>query len=51
VLTRDRLRREVAGRGAEAYERSIDMLVARLRRKIERDARAPMLIITVPGVG
>src|SRR5262245_38205530 len=51
VLTRDRLRREVAGRGAEPYERSIDMLVARLRRKVERDARAPALIVTVPGVG
>ncbi|HTT36469.1 MAG TPA: AAA family ATPase, partial [Burkholderiales bacterium] len=51
VLTRDWLRREIAGRGAEPYERSIDMLVARLRRKVERDARAPVLIVTVPGVG
>ncbi len=51
VLTRDRLRREVAGRGAEPYERSIDMLVARLRRKVERDARAPVLLVTMPGVG
>jgi DNA-binding response OmpR family regulator len=35
VLSRDRLRYAVAGRGAEPYDRSVDMLVARLRRKIE----------------
>jgi DNA-binding response OmpR family regulator len=34
VLSRDQLRYAVAGRGAEPYDRSVDMLVSRLRRKI-----------------
>ena len=40
VLSRERLSRAVAGRGAEPFDRSIDMLVARLRRKIEPDPKA-----------
>ena len=51
VLSRDELRYAVAGRGAEPYDRSIDMLVARLRRKIEPDPKAPRFILSVPGVG
>lgn len=51
VLSRDQLRDAVAGRGAEAYDRSIDMLVARLRRKIEPDPKSPRLVVTVPGEG
>ena len=42
VLSRDRLRRAVAGRGAEPYDRSVDMVVARLRRKLEPNPRAPI---------
>jgi DNA-binding response OmpR family regulator/class 3 adenylate cyclase/tetratricopeptide (TPR) repeat protein len=51
VLSRDQLRSAVAGRNVEAYERSVDMLVGRLRRKLETDAKQPRLIITVAGVG
>jgi DNA-binding response OmpR family regulator/class 3 adenylate cyclase/predicted ATPase len=51
VLSRDQLRNAVAGRNVEAYERSVDMLVGRLRRKLETDARRPRLIVTVAGVG
>ena len=51
VLSRDQLRNAVAGRGAEPYDRSVDMLVARLRRKIEPDPKAPRFILSVPGVG
>src|SRR5215475_3876165 len=51
VLSRDQLRYAVAGRGAELYDRSVDMLVARLRRKIEPDPKAPRFILSVPGVG
>ena len=51
VLSRDRLSRAVAGRGAEPYDRSIDMLVARLRRKLEPNPKAPRFIVSVPGVG
>src|SRR5215471_9024539 len=51
VLSREKLRRAVAGRGAEPFERSIDMLVARLRRKLEPDPKAARFLVTVPGVG
>jgi class 3 adenylate cyclase/DNA-binding response OmpR family regulator/predicted ATPase len=51
VLSRDQLRRAVVGRGAEPYDRSIDMLVGRLRRKIEPNPKAPRFILSVPGVG
>jgi DNA-binding response OmpR family regulator len=51
VLSRDQLRYAVAGRGAEPYDRSVDMLVSRLRRKIEPDPKAPRFILSVPGVG
>src|SRR6516165_40839 len=51
VLSREKLRHAVAGRGAEPFDRSIDMLVARLRRKIEPDPKAARFLLTVPGVG
>jgi len=51
VLSRDQLRYAVAGRGAEPYDRSVDMLVARLRRKIEPDPKAPRFILSVQSVG
>jgi DNA-binding response OmpR family regulator/class 3 adenylate cyclase len=51
VLSRDQLRNAVSGRGSDTYDRSVDMLVARLRRKIERDSKAPRFIVTVPGEG
>jgi DNA-binding response OmpR family regulator len=51
VLSRDQLRYAVAGRSAEPDDRSVDMLVARLRRKIEPDPKTPRFILSVPGVG
>ena len=51
VLSRDQLRIGVSGRDLEAYDRSIDVLVARLRRKIEPNAKSPRFILTLPGVG
>lgn len=51
VLSRDQLRDAVVGRGSESYDRSIDMLVVRLRRKIELDPKVPRFILTVPGEG
>jgi DNA-binding response OmpR family regulator len=51
VLSRDQLRRAVVGHGAEPYDRNVDMLIARLRRKIESDPKSPRFILTVPGVG
>jgi class 3 adenylate cyclase/predicted ATPase len=51
VLSRDQLRRAVFGRGAGPDDRSVDMLIARLRRKIEPNPKAPRFIRSVPGVG
>lgn len=51
VLSRDFLRAAVAGRGAEQFDRSVDVLVGRLRKKIEPDPAAPSLILTIPGAG
>jgi class 3 adenylate cyclase/DNA-binding response OmpR family regulator len=51
VLSRNELRHAVVGRGAEPFDRNIDMLVARLRRKIEPDAKRPTFVLTVPGLG
>ena len=51
VLSRDRLRHAVAGRSADYFERSIDMLIARLRRKIEPDPKHPRFLVTVPRIG
>ena len=51
VLSRDQLRHAAFGRGIEPYDRSIDMLIARLRRKIEQDPEQPRLVVTVPGLG
>ena len=41
VLSRDQLLQVIAGRDAELYDRSVDVAVARLRRKIEPDVEAP----------
>jgi DNA-binding winged helix-turn-helix (wHTH) protein len=51
VLSRDQLLQVLTGRDAEAYDRSIDMLIVRLRRKIESDPKRPRLIVTIPGSG
>ena len=51
ALSRDHLLEAVAGRRSEPFDRSVDVLVGRLRRKIEPDPREPRLIVTVPGVG
>src|SRR5262249_20359189 len=51
TLSRDQLRRAVTGHKAEPDDRSVDVLVGRLRRKIEPNPTAPRFIITVPGIG
>lgn len=51
VVSRDELTRVVTGRGAEPEDRSVDVLISRLRRKIEPDPKTPRLIVTVPGEG
>ncbi|MFD1342285.1 response regulator [Litorisediminicola beolgyonensis] len=51
VLSRARLLDLTAGRDAKAYDRAIDNVVSRLRRKIEDDPAAPRLILTEWGGG
>ncbi|HZG33113.1 response regulator [Sphingopyxis sp. YF1] len=51
VMSRDRLLDLVRGREAEIFDRAIDNLVSRLRKKIEEDAAHPQLVKTVWGGG
>ncbi|MCZ6851941.1 MAG: helix-turn-helix domain-containing protein, partial [Planctomycetota bacterium] len=51
VLTRDQLLDLTHGRAEAPFDRSIDMQVSRLRRKIEADPKEPELIKTVRGGG
>lgn len=51
VLSRDQLVEVTQGRTAGAFERSIDILVSRLRRKIERDPHHPEMIKTIRSGG
>jgi len=51
VVSRDELTRAVAGRAAEHGDRSVDVLISRLRRKIEANPKSPRIILTIPGVG
>jgi two-component system OmpR family response regulator len=51
VLDRDTLMDLCKGRSWEAYDRSIDTQVSRLRKKIEPDPANPTLIKSVRGAG
>lgn len=51
VLSRDYLLDAVSGRQSASFDRSVDVLVSRLRRKIEAGPGSPQLIVTVPGLG
>jgi DNA-binding response OmpR family regulator len=51
VLNRDQLLDLVAAREWDPYDRSIDVLIGKLRRKLEEDPKRPTLIKTVRGVG
>jgi two-component system OmpR family response regulator len=51
VLNRDQLLDLARGRAANAFDRSIDTQVSRLRKKLERDPSDPKIIKTVWGGG
>ena len=51
VLGREQLLDRSRLHNAEVYDRSIDVQVGRLRRKIEVDAKAPQLLLTERGAG
>ena len=51
VLSRDQIMEAVRGRELEAFDRSIDVHMGRIRSAIELDAKDPKRILTVRGVG
>jgi DNA-binding response OmpR family regulator len=51
VLSREKLLDAVARKEDAPIDRTIDVLVSRLRRKLEADPRKHQLIVTVPGFG
>ncbi|KAF1045002.1 response regulator [Xylophilus sp.] len=51
LFSRDQLMEQARGRSMEAFERSIDLLVSRLRHKLRDDPRDPAMIKTVRGAG
>lgn len=51
VLERDQLLDRLSSREWNPYDRSVDVLIGRLRAKIEENPKDPRLIVTVHGVG
>jgi two-component system, OmpR family, response regulator len=51
VLSRDFLLEHTRGRGAAPFDRTIDVQVGRLRRKLEADAQVPQIIKSVRSAG
>jgi two-component system OmpR family response regulator len=51
VLDRDQLLQQARGRAAAPFGRGVDILISRIRRKIEADPQAPRYIKTVRGGG
>ena len=51
VLTREQIMEAVRGRELEAFDRSIDVHMGRIRAAIEEDVKSPKRIVTVRGVG
>ncbi len=51
VLTRERIMDETRGVDWDAYDRSIDVLVSRLRQKLGDDAKHPSFVRTIRGAG
>jgi DNA-binding response OmpR family regulator len=51
VMTRDALMDAVKGESIEAFDRSIDVHISRIRAAIEDDAKKPRRVITMRGTG
>lgn len=51
VLSRDSLMERLKGTALEAFDRSIDVHISRIRAEIEDDAKKPKRVITVRGAG
>ena len=51
VLNRDQILEQAHDRAWDPFDRSIDIRISRLRRKIEANPQKPNLIRTVRGIG
>ena len=51
VLSRDRIMDALKGHPLDAYDRSIDVHISRIRAAIEDDAKRPRRVLTVRGAG
>ena len=51
TLSRDTILKEVWGYSTETFTRTVDVHIATLRQKLERDPKTPELILTVQGLG
>ena len=51
VMSREQLLDLASGNSEDAFDRSIDVHISRLRQKLESDPRHPSLLKTVRGVG
>jgi len=51
VLSRDQIMDALKGHGSDAFDRSIDVHVSRIRAAIEDDPRSPRRVLTVRGAG
>jgi two-component system alkaline phosphatase synthesis response regulator PhoP len=51
TLSREILLRDVWGYSVDAFTRTVDVHVASLRQKLEKDSKKPELLLTVLGLG
>ena len=51
VLSRDRIMDALKGHPMEAFDRSIDVHISRIRAAIESDPKEPRRVLTVRGAG
>jgi two-component system alkaline phosphatase synthesis response regulator PhoP len=51
TLSRDELLKEVWGYSTDAFTRTVDVHVASLRQKFEKDPKHPKFIVTIQGLG
>jgi two-component system OmpR family response regulator len=51
LVSRDPLMEQARGRAMDAFERSMDLLVSRLRQKLANDSSASSMMRTVRGAG
>jgi DNA-binding response OmpR family regulator len=51
VLNRDQILQELRGMDCDAFNRSVDITISRLRQKLKDDPKAPAFIKTIWGSG